>query len=97
MGFIIWGAFLIMGASRARFWQAILLSIVAAAVLTAIGAAAIQNDPLCTQVDCSVTGSGLVYNFAMKLVILLFFYGIGRGGSAVVKRLRAIGEPPPLC
>jgi hypothetical protein len=94
MGFIVWGAFLLMGASRARLWQALVLSVVAAAILTAVGAAAIQNDPLCSEMDCSVTTSGLIYNFAMKVVICLLFYGIGRGGAAIVNRLSGKREQP---
>lgn len=94
MGFIVWGAFLLMGTSRARLWQAAVLSIVAAAILTAVGTAAIQNDPLCSEMDCSVTTIGLVYNFAMKLVTCLFFYGIGRGCAAIVSRLRRKREQP---
>ena len=83
MGFILWGIFLFLGATGLRVKQGLLFSAITSAVLTAIGAAASQTDPLCGAYDCSVSAAGIAFNFAIKLSMCLLFYGIGKAGRAI--------------
>ena len=88
MGFILWGAFLFLGATGLDFKKGLLFSALAAAAFTALGAFGRQADPLCQSFDCSITMVGLAYNFAIKFVICLLFYGIGKGGAALYRKFK---------